>query len=66
MKPKKSPKLAFLATSKVQPLGRIALGPAALLNLGVQIGDEIDIHFDPEAGILLLSKAQVEKARNKC
>ena len=66
MKPNKSLNKVYLTTSKVQPTGRIALGPAALKNLNAKVGDEIDIYFDPNSGILRLKKKQVEDEENEC
>lgn len=58
METKKRLKKVFLTTSKIQPTGRIALGPAAMTNLDVEVGDELDIFFDPETGSIIVSKKE--------
>ena len=55
MNPIKHPKKVFLTTSKVQPSGRLALGPAALANLGVSVGDELDVYFDPDVKVVVIT-----------
>ena len=46
----------YLDTAKIQANGRLSLGPAALRNLGVSVGEDIEIFFDELSGALLLVK----------
>lgn len=64
MNPIKRLKKVFLTTSKVQPSGRLALGPAALANLGVDVGDELEVYFDPDAeAVVITAKSHFPNAR---
>lgn len=44
----------YLNTPKIQPLNRLTLCHAALQNLGVKIGDHVEVRFDEELGCLLI------------
>ena len=44
----------YLDTSKIQASGRLALGPSALRNLNVDLGDSVEIFFDESLGGLLI------------
>lgn len=45
----------YLDTSKIQAAGRVTLGPSALRNLNVNIGDSVEIFFDESLGKILIS-----------
>lgn len=50
----------YLNTTKIQDLKRLVLGKAALRNLGVDAGDEVEIYFDEDLGCLLISPVKSE------
>lgn len=50
----------YLNTTKIQDFRRLVLGEAALRNLGVDIGDRVEIHFDENLGCLLISPVKNE------
>ncbi|MBU2619414.1 MAG: hypothetical protein KKE83_06975 [Proteobacteria bacterium] len=50
----------YLNTAKIQDLRRLVLGEAALRNLGVDVGDRVEIHFDEKLGCLLVSPVKNE------
>ncbi len=61
MKGKKSISKVYLTRAKVQALGRIALGPAAMRNLALEVGDEVDVYFDVEHQTLQVNRANSEE-----
>lgn len=44
----------YLDKSKIQSQGRITLGPAALRNLKLEVGDSVEIYFDESKGMLCI------------
>lgn len=55
----------YLDTPKIQALNRLTLCHAALQNLGVKIGDRVEVRFDEELGCLLVKPMGVEVQKNK-
>lgn len=50
----------YLSTTKIQKLKRLTLCEAALRNLGLNVGDKVDIHFNESLGCLLISPVKNE------
>jgi len=44
-------------TKSIQRLGRVALNDALLRNVGLQVGDSVEIYFDPEGKHIIIQKA---------
>lgn len=55
----------YLDTPKIQALNRLTLCHAALHNLGVTIGDSVEVRFDEGLGCLLIKPAGKENKNNK-
>ncbi|HSI44488.1 MAG TPA: hypothetical protein VK949_09115 [Methylotenera sp.] len=54
----------FLGTKKIQQLGRVSLDETVLFNLGIKIGDQVDIHYLVEGNSIVISKSTMpEKAK---
>lgn len=51
----------YLTTVKINQNGRITLCPSALRNLGVKIGDALDIHYDEEDRCLLVKTVEPDQ-----
>jgi hypothetical protein len=53
----------YLDTAKIQKLNRLILSRPALRNLGVDVGDKVEVFFDEASRCLLIKPLQSHPSR---